>query len=355
VLVLCRPYLGDLVLTGPVFRNLRGWRPGARIVAGAYPESAEMLSFFPEIDDFLPIPRRPRRGPLSLVAEWAGTLRRARAERFDLVYDLMHTDRSALVTLATGAPRRLGFIKDRRRLRYRVYTDLVSWAGELERTHTSELYLKALAEIGMPIATRSIALPVTAEDAAAADARLARALGGGSGPLLVVHPGAGTPNRLWPAERYAEVCDRVQDALGGRVLLLGGPREAPLLAAIRAAMQTPAAALLEGPLSLRQMAAILQRADLFLGSDAGPAHLAAAVGTRAVVLFGAALPAQWAPLGEGHTVLRPSMPCGACVAPELCRPLDPYHMFCVRRISAAEVGDAVERSLAPGRGQAAHA
>jgi ADP-heptose:LPS heptosyltransferase len=103
------------------------------------------------------------------------------------------------------------------------------------------------------------------------------------------------------------------------------------------------------------MAAVLGEAELFLGSDAGPAHLAAAVGTRAVVLFGAALPAQWAPLGEGHTVLRPAMPCAACVSPELCRPPDPYHMYCVRRIPASEVSGAVDRVLATPPGEAGHA
>jgi ADP-heptose:LPS heptosyltransferase len=187
---------------------------------------------------------------------------------------------------------------------------------------------------------------VTPEERAAAEARLAAAFGARRGPLLVVHPGAGTVNRLWPAACYAGVCDQVQTALGGRVLLLGGPKEAPLLAAIRSAMRT-SPAVLEGPLSLREMAAVLGEAELFLGSDAGPAHLAAAVGTRAVVLFGAALP--------GHTVLRPAMPCAACVSPELCRPPDPYHMYCVRRIPASEVSGAVDRVLATPPGEAGHA
>lgn len=349
ILVLCRPYLGDTVLSGPVFRNLRAWMPDARIVAGAYPQSAEALAFFPEIDEILPVPRRRSGGRAAYLASWAATLARARQGRFDLVYDLMHTDRSSLVTLATRARQRVGFVRDRRRFRHRVYTYAADWAPELERSHMVDLFLKGLVEIGMPVRTRSISLTVPRAAQDSARRIMDRLLPAPEGPLVVVHPGAGTPNRLWPTDRFAEVCDRLQDESGARVLLVGRAAEAALLAEIRAAMRTMPG-VLDVPVSLAEMAGIFQHADLLLGHDAGPAHLAAAVGLPVVALFGAALPSQWAPLGEGHAVVRPPDPCGACAAPGLCRPPNPYHMYCVRRITAAEVTEAVRARLETVRG-----
>nr|MBA2556895.1 glycosyltransferase family 9 protein [Chloroflexota bacterium] len=302
ILVLCRPYLGDQILSGPVFRNLRAWQPDAWIAAGVYPESAAPLAFFPEIDEVIHVPRRAERGRVHHVRDWIALLRRLRRERFDLVYDLMHTDRSSLATLATAAPFRVGFIPDRHRMRHRVYSHAAVWRPYREHTHTADLFLRSLEELGMPVRTRSIAVEVPAEAARAAAEHLRNVLPGRSGPLVPVHPGAGTPNRLWPAERFAAVCDDLQANLGAHVLLLGASPLDPGVRAIRSAMRT-SPILLERPVGIGELAALLREASVFLGLDSGPAHLAAAVGTPAVVIFGAALPAQWAPLGEGHVVV----------------------------------------------------
>jgi lipopolysaccharide heptosyltransferase II len=345
ILVLCRPFLGDTVLMGPVFRNLRAARPDAWIAAAGYAEHRDLLSLLPEADEVIFIPRRAQGGVLALLGEWRRAIRQLRAARFDLVYDLMHSDRSAAVTLATGAPRRATFIKDRRRFRDRGYTDLADWRGALERTHTVDLYLQGLAELGVPVRTRSTAIDLAPEERDAAAARLERLAPRGDGPLVLVHPGASAPNKLWPAEHFAVICDELQADVGARVLLLGGAREADMLARIRTAMRTPAV-MLDAPVSVRELAALLQAADLFFGHDSGPMHLAAAVGTPVVALFGAISPVQWGPLGEAHVVIRPDMPCTACVCPERCRPPDPYRMCCVRRVTVDEVRAALHAQIA---------
>lgn len=340
--MLCRQYLGDLILSGPVFRNLRAWEPDALLVAATYPENAEPLSFFDEIDEVIAIPRRRlpgRRGPLR---EWINLLRRVRRERFDLVYDLMQTERSLAVLVAAGAPLRVGYVRKKPGIRHRFYTHVSDWRADLGCTHMGELFLMPLAEIGMPVRTRSIRVSVTPAEAAEAAVRLDGLLADRGGPLVLVHPGAGTANRNWQPERFAAVCDALR-AEGARVLLLGGPREAGVLAEIVASLRSPVPRL-EERVSVRQLAALLARADLFVGIDSGPAHLAAAVGTRAVVLFGAALPAQWRPLGEEHMVVRPEMPC-PCASPELCRPPNPDHTWCTRRITADAVLAATRGAL----------
>jgi len=97
---------------------------------------------------------------------------------------------------------------------------------------------------------------------------------------------------------------------------------------------------------VRELAALIQAADLFLGHDSGPMHLAAAVGTPCVAIFGAASPLQWSPHGEGHRVVAPGMPCEECVCPDRCVPPNPYHMYCVRRITEDRVREALHDQLA---------
>jgi heptosyltransferase III len=347
ILVLCRPILGDMILAGPVFRNLRAWRPDARIVAACLEGTRDLLSFVAEADEVVEIPNPRRVGRrLGFAARWLALARRLRAERFDLVYDMQQTDRSSLLVAAIGAARRTGFVRGERRIRHRLYTHTTPWRdGDGERAHALELYLDPLAAVGMPVRTRSISLSLRPEDAAAARARLRAVLPRREGPLVVCHPGASSPNKCWPIEEFAAACDELQGRLEAQVLLLGGPAEGEALRTLRSLTSTRPA-LLEGVLPLRVLAAVLAEADLFFGHDSGPMHVAAAVGTPVVALYGASSPAQWRPLGEGHALLRPPMPCVPCRFPALCRPPSPYDTFCVRRIPGQAVVEALARQLA---------
>lgn len=350
VLVLCRPFLGDQILSGPVFRNLRAWRPDARIVAACYAEWLEPLSLFPEIDDVLAIPRRRAGSRTASAMQWLALARRVRRERFDVVYDLMQADRlslrSSLVTLLTRAPVRVSFIERRRKLRHALYTHIVDWT-ELQDVHTRDRYLTGLAELGVPVNTRSIAVSPDAQETAFARAHLARLLPGRGRPLVIVHPGAGQPEKCWPVANFASVIRELQTALATRVLVIGGAGDAPLLRELRSAVPA-GVAFLEQALPVRALAAVLREADLFIGNDSGPMHLAAAVGTPVIALFGASSPERWRPLGPHHTVIRPRMPCESCSYTDRCVPPEPGRMLCVRRIDTEEVHRAVIAWLVSG-------
>ncbi len=355
--MICRRFLGDIILTRPVFRNLRAHMPHAQLTAAGETGRMDALSLFPEVDDRLEIPRHLRAGCPRFARHWRALLselrdsgwislfRELRERRFDLVYDLMQSDRSTLITWATRAPIRVGYIKGRERWRHRFYTHTAEWTAEdLATTHTRDLYLKPLVALGIPIRTRSIAVTLRPEEMTAARARLQQVLPRRDGPLVVVHPGAGAPPKCWPPEDFAATCDDLQMRLNAQVLLLAGKGEAESLRVLRSSIQTEAA-VIEDALSTRELAALLREADLYLGNDSGPMHLAAAVGTRVVGLYGASSPVTWRPLGEGHCVLRPPMPCTACPFPRHCRPPNEYAMLCVRRITRDEVRGALERQL----------
>jgi ADP-heptose:LPS heptosyltransferase len=114
--------------------------------------------------------------------------------------------------------------------------------------------------------------------------------------------------------------------------------------AIRQHMRTPVVCLRHS-LEVPQLAALFASVDLLLCHDSGPTHLAAAVGTPVVALYGSQNLANWRPLGAHHTMLQPPLPCVHCVSPGICRPDDSYFNHCVRNITVPDVLAAVRARL----------
>jgi ADP-heptose:LPS heptosyltransferase len=279
------------------------------------------------------------------MSGWRKLLGELREAPWDLVYDLAQTDRSALVTLLAPSRLRVGFAQKKRVQRHRAYHHVSVWSeDDFSRLHSRDLYLKALEELGVPVKDRTVEVMVAPAEARAAQARIQEAMPFRDRPLLVVHPGAGGPNKCWPTSGFAKVCDAVQSEGLAHVLLVGGPAEGKAIAEIRAAMCTEAATL-TAVLDARGLAAVLEAADLLFCNDSGPMHLAAAVGTRTVALYGSSSTVNWRPLGEGHTVVQASMPCRDCASPDRCKAPNPYLTYCVLRLSVEEVQRAVLRAL----------
>jgi ADP-heptose:LPS heptosyltransferase len=339
ILVIRRRYLGDVVLLGSLFRNLRLHWPGAHIAALVEPSYREILGLNPDVNAVLALPAR--------AWEWPGFIGRLRAAAFTHVLDIDNTERTALVARLSGAPVRVALHHGAHPLKLRsLYTDLVHDPVAEHETHPmSDYYLKALGPLGVPAATREIRLVPRASDVADWERFV-----GAQGRTLLVHPGSRSPMRIWPASRFAAVCDRVQDELGAQVVLTGGPAERALVSEIRGLARTHVLALDEPP-SLSRFAALARASTALLCHDSGPMHVAAAVGTPVIALYGSQNSLLFRPHGEGHALLLPSIPCAACVAPEACVPEDSYRNYCVRRHTVDEVFAAVQTVL--GRSAAA--
>lgn len=334
ILVIRRRYLGDIVLLGSVLRNLRLHWPAAQISVLVEATYADVLALNPEVDCTLVLPRRLR--------EWPGFLRRVRSTRFTHILDFDNTEKTAAVARLSGAPFRLALHHGDSRVKLRgAYTHTVNDPAEEHETRSiSEYYLRALSSAGVPIATREIRLVPKEADLAAM-----RRLVGATGRVLLVHPGSRSPWRVWPADRFAALCDHAQDALGAQVVLVGGPADATVLTEIRRHARTH---LLSPPgaLPLPQFAALAHLSAALLCHDSGPMHVAAAVGTPVIALYGSQNAELFRPIGTGHTLLRPPLPCINCVAPGKCVPGDSYHNFCVRNVALERVSDAVRHVLA---------
>jgi len=313
---------------------------------------AEVLADVPELDELLELPVG-RLGVRGHARRWAGLLRSVAGRRWDLVFDFARNERAQLLVALSGARRRAVLLPADRRLRRRsLYTDVVEITAEdAAALHAVDVNNRFLEAVGVPTPYRVPALSVREEARARARDLLDSAFGpahplAAGDPLLIVHPGSGAPPRRWPPEHFARVADFAVRCHGARVAVLGGPGEEPLAAAVQRAM-TEAAVQMGAPRSLRVLAALLAEADLFLGNDSGPMHLAAAVGTPVCALFGAESLVTWAPLGDhGHRTFQAELPCGAaCASPEACAPGDPMKAWCIRRIPVEEVEREVCRQL----------
>jgi heptosyltransferase-2 len=274
VLVVCPTWVGDTVMATPVLRGLRAALPDAHLAAMLAPGLEEVLDGCGWIDEM--IVRRDR----GALGPWrAARVLRSR-RRFDAALLLPNSFRTALTVRLARIPVRIGYGRDGRR---RLLTHAV--AVPVETTPVPAVrYYRELAETalgGEPIDAR-IELGVTDAQVQAAD----RLLDGVGAPLVVLNPGGNRADKRWPAERFAEVADALARHDGATVAVSGSPGERDLTRRIAAAAAAPIIDLADRGIGLGVLKAVLRRAALLVTNDTGPRHLAAALGTPVVSLFG---------------------------------------------------------------------
>jgi heptosyltransferase-3 len=307
---------GDVLLTSPVFTALKRAAPHAEIDALVYRETAPMLAGHPAIAQLHTIDRSLKaRGPLAqLAGEW--TLWRALlARRYDLVVHLTDHPRGAWLKRLLGA--RYGVAPERARADW-FWRSCFPHRYLVPRAtprHTVETNLDALRRIGLWPADDDKALVFT--PGIEANARVAAILATHRlerGKFVVVHPGSRWLFKCWPAESTAAILDRL-GADGWPLVLTGAPdpAEAELVAAVRAHSSATTIDL-SGQLALAELGALIGAARLFIGCDTAPMHIAAAMGTPVVVVFGPSGEAEWGPWRVSHRVVasraHSCRPCG---------------------------------------------
>jgi heptosyltransferase-2 len=292
ILVIRYSALGDVVLATSVLEPLRERYPQARIEWVTDPLYAPLLEGLPELAR---VHRLGREGPDSALA-LAGRLR----GRFDAVVDLQNKVRSAMVARA-AAPLRTVF---RRRTAMRALLSLFGSDPPLVRAHATQLYAEALAPLDVERAG-----PIKVSLSSQAVALAADALRGVEPPAVALAPGARWATKRWPAERFAAVGDQLAQ-LGIRIVLCGGPGDRDAFAAFRAVARAPVAADLSF-LPLDALAASIARVQLLIACDSGPVHLATAVGTPVLALFGPTSVTRWGPPPPGRA-LSLGLSCAPC-------------------------------------------
>jgi lipopolysaccharide heptosyltransferase II len=272
---------------------------------------------------------------------WPAAIRAVRAGRFDVVVDLQGLLRSAVLGGMSGAPVRIGFANGREGSPW-FYTDRIPVpAASIHAVDRYLLIARALgAEPDKP-GPSAFPLPHDAGAEAKMDALLA-AVDVQMGTVLVaLNPSARWPTKRWPAESFAAVGDRLQQQVGVRVVVVGGAEDRPVVEAMMRAMRT-APIDLAGKTTMKELIALLRRLQLFITNDSGPMHLAAAVGTPVIVLFGPTDPARTGPYGDGHTILRSGIPCSPCFSR---RCMNAVTMECMTAIHPQQVIESATKLL----------
>ena len=281
--------LGDLMHTLPAVGALRSSFPRARLDWVVEQKWSPLLECVTLLDNVIPW-RRGFAGALS-------GLRSLRRTRYACAIDFQGLYKSALVARFSGVPRRIGFQASfaREPGAARFYTEAVIPTGK----HVAEMNLSLAVAAGAErLNMKECPLHLPPGDVAAVREILARE---GIGNFCVVSPGGGWKSKCWPPERYGALCAELWRRLSIRAVVNAGPGEDDLARAVIAAAGA-AKPLLFSP-SLRQLGALLSLARLVVAADTGPLHLAAALGTPVVALFGPTDPARNGPVPKG-TVLR---------------------------------------------------
>ncbi len=320
VLVTKLRHHGDVLLSSPVFTTLARAIPGAQIDALVYRGTEALLAGHPAIAQVHTIDRAwKEQGVVTQAGAEVRLLRTLRARRFDLLVHL--TEHARGLHLARLLRPRWSVTRERASrapLWQRHFTHFYR-QPEAARRHTVEANLDALRRIGIypePADKRLVLVP-GADAQARGDALLATH-GLAAQGFIHLHPGSRWLFKCWPAARTAELLDRIV-ADGLRVVVTGAPdeRERELVATILAAT-APASRErtvdLTGQLTLPELACIAHRARAFVGVDSAPMHIAAAMGTPVVALFGPSGEMQWGPWGVAARVIastaHPCRPCG---------------------------------------------
>lgn len=294
ILIVRLSALGDVVLTLPVACELRRRFPGAYLTWAVESSFAPVLEQHPALDEVIVLPR-------GWAKSWQG-LRRVwetmRGHDFDFVIDVQSLSRSALVARFTGAKPRIGFGRPQGR-------EIAPWLAThlcyATKTHVVERFLELLAVLGIDQPQVTFDLHESVEEAHWAEATLHQF--GLQPPFAAINPGAGWPSKLWCPYRFAQVAEYLNRQCGMPVLVLWGnqaEREWAKIITRHGGKYT----FLAPPTNIRQMMALLRRASLMIGCDTGPLHIAAALGTPCVGLYGPTNGEETGPYGTNHIVVQ---------------------------------------------------
>lgn len=369
ILAICTSHVGGVLLITPALELLHQFLPQTEISVLVRRGTEAVLENNPHIkeiytDGELTSNQNMHKSTKSSLAKRYSQIPRAlrlirllRRQHFDLAIDFNGSDRAAILAFFSGAKARVGFkdaggffgkpklftelypTPDPRKHRVLQVTDLVFQLAQNRPECTS-----------IQPTVGNLVLKPTAENLNWAEDQWNTQTAHG-GPRVLVHPTSRVAYKCWPEKKWAEVIRRLQKDFAARVILTCSPDEKEIKMAeqiLNLCPQRPASTL--GGINLGQLAALIQRSALFLGVDSAPMHIAAAVATPVIAVFGPSDDALWSPWGKNNRVVRRRCPCLE-KKQTLCSPIK--GMDCLNNVPADEVyqaaADVLSRSAAPAK------
>ncbi|MBN1383310.1 MAG: glycosyltransferase family 9 protein [Elusimicrobia bacterium] len=322
ILVVRIDRLGDLVLTMPLVYSLKKYIPGCRITVLGNRKFISLLEDDNAVDEIIP------------YDSFFSVLRHLSKREFDLVIDPLfdYVLKTALLSFLLKSKWRIGFDIAGRGSFFNLRA-----AYSLDRKHFIDETLELLEPLGIYSDIKQPKLKI------GLDRRneVLKKYGIQSDDFIIVlHPGGHYPSQCWPAENFAKLADRIVSGhTNVSIIFTLGSGEERIYNQIKEKFAGVNNIYLLKDLNIKELAAVLSNAKLFIGNNSGPLHLACALGIPTVSTMGPTVPWRWWPHGEGHIVLRKNLSCspcnkGVCTGHE-----------CMNMITADDVLDAVERQL----------
>ena len=317
--------LGDIVLTSPAIRAVRSHFPNARISMLVASQSADLLTENPHLDEVIQFDRHAKDKD---TAEMVRLFRVLRERQFDLTIDFQRKFRTSLLAYSSGAKCRVGY--------HQPNGILCSVRVPDSSGHAIDRYFALLQAVGIEAKDRTLELFITESDRTYAREAMEKQGICIDRPTVGLFPGAGWKLREWMPDRFAAIGDRLVKDFDAQVLVFGGPNECQLANHVIDLM-TEQAISFAGNHPIRQLAALIERCNLFLTNDTGPMHIAAALRTPTIALFGPGNHVRFQPLDPIHSTVRHEVPCNPCKQfTNRCR-----DNVCMKLISVDEVWETV--------------
>lgn len=294
ILVVNVNWLGDVIFSLPIFRALKTAYPKAHIACLAVPRVREILEAAIHVNEIILYEEDGRHksplGKLKLILE-------LKKQNFDIAFLLHRSLTRALFVFLAGIPRRVGYDTKGRGF---LLTHKAKPLSEM--IHRSDYYLNVIESFGIKVDDRRCELAVSSQ--AQEDMRQLLSQKGINQKdfVVVVHAGGNWDLKRWPPENFAGTIEHLSRQEKTKIIIVGTQKDAALAREISSLSRTNPI-ILAGQTTLRQLMALMQRADVVLSADSGPLHLACGLGTKTIALFGPTRPEVTGPRGTGRAVI----------------------------------------------------
>jgi lipopolysaccharide heptosyltransferase II len=329
VLIIRLRSIGDTVLATPSLTALRRFLPDARIDILLEDWVAPVLDGCSAVDNVLTV-SKDTKDRLRLA-------RKLRREKYDVAFNLHGGTTATFLVWASGAKHRVGY----KNYQYSFfYNHLLSSASDFWQkkiTHSAEQQLALLGFVGVPVQDRpKTTLAVTKKALASIESKIQHL----KSKIAVIHPVAAFATKQWATEKFARVAEFLAEK-DFQIIAVATKKERDVLANLKRSAKVPVITF--DALTLPEITALVGKADFFIGNDSGIAHMAAAVQTRSVVIFGSSNRNHWRPWTDArHEIVYRELPCQPCPG-YVCEEFD--EPKCILSISDSKVKEAIERVL----------
>jgi len=347
ILIVKLSAIGDVIHTLPALNAIRAHYPNAHITWLVEAAAADLVIGHRALDRVI-VSHRKRwarqlrgGGRRQALMEMRQFWRDLRDTHYYIIIDFQALLKSGVLVWLARGRRKIGFDKGMQHQEH-SYLLLNERVPPVDmEVHALTRGLQLLHAIGVNSGKVVYDIPIAAQDHARIAALMdAQGIDPGR-PLVAINPVALWETKLWLNERFAALADRLVAEQGVNIVFTGGPGDGAVIRDIRSMMDKPSSDF-SGKTSLTMLAALYQRATLLVTTDTGPMHLAAAVDTPVVALFGPTAPWRTGPFGPGHRIVRTAPPCSPCYK----RRCDIHQCRCMRDITVDQVIDAVMPLLA---------